>query len=82
MKRIKVEIEGMTCPNCERHVKEGLEKIGAKKIIVSHEDGSAIFSMKDSDSAHIKDAVKKAGYNPKDILVKEEEKSMLGRFFR
>ena len=32
MNKFKVNIQGMTCAGCEKHVESALEKIGAKNI--------------------------------------------------
>lgn len=69
MKSVKVKIEGMTCSNCENHVRKELEKIGAKKIKVSVKESSAKFNIEDDATQNlIKDAVKTAGYTVKDII--------------
>lgn len=69
MKRVSIDIEGMTCSNCENHVRKELEKIGAKKIKVSVKDKSAIFNIEDDAAQNlIKDAIKTAGYTVKDII--------------
>jgi mercuric reductase len=80
MKRIKIEVEGMTCPNCERHVKEELEKIRAKRIIASFKNKSAIFSMNKFDENQIKNIIKISGYKSGKMFVKEER--FLGRLFK
>ena len=73
MRKIKIEIEGMTCGNCSSHVKKELEKIpGTKGIKVSHETGEAV--LKVEENVHpdkLKEAVKKAGYNPIKISLKK-----------
>lgn len=81
MKKVKVEVEGMTCMNCENHVKSELERIGAKKVRASHVDKSVIFNIKDFDDAKVKNAIKVAGYKPGKVFVKEE-KSLLGGIFK
>lgn len=59
-----VKVEGMMCTNCERHVKEALEKVsGIKEAVASHEKGEVLLKCtKDVDSAKIQAAVEKAGY--------------------
>lgn len=36
MNKFKVNISGMTCTGCEKHVESALEKIGAKNIESSY----------------------------------------------
>ena len=38
MNKFKVNISGMTCTGCEKHVESALEKIGAKNIESSYRD--------------------------------------------
>ena len=59
-----LKIEGMMCPNCERHVKNALEAIdGVTEATASHEKGTAVVKLS-SDVADdvLKDAVEKEGY--------------------
>lgn len=75
-KRIKIEIEGMTCPNCERHAGDELKKLGAKDIKVSHKEKSAIFTIEDSINEEVmKRAIKTAGYEPGKVFSKAVESS-------
>ncbi len=55
-----IQIEGMMCPNCERHVKNALEALGLKAE-VSHVNGTAVVTGEAGDEALTK-AVTDAGY--------------------
>lgn len=56
-----IEIEGMMCENCERHVTEALDKIGVK-VKADHNAGKAYITSGDADDNAIKTAVDGAGY--------------------
>ena len=56
-----IEIEGMMCQNCERHVTEALDKIGVK-VKADHTSGKAYIQSGDADDDAIKSAVESAGY--------------------
>ena len=63
MKKVKLKIEGMTCGNCEGHVKSELEEIGAKDVSVSSSDGVAVANVEDSATEkQLIEAVDEAGY--------------------
>ena len=47
MNKFKVNISGMTCTSCEKHVESALEKIGAKNIESSYRRGEAVFELPD-----------------------------------
>jgi Cu2+-exporting ATPase len=59
-----VKIEGMMCPMCEKHVKEGLEAVkGISSAEASHDAGTAVITAdRDIPEAEIKKAVEDAGY--------------------
>ena len=82
MKSVKVEIEGMTCQNCENHVIKELEKVGAKKIKVSAKEGLTRFNVHDDVTQNlIKDAVKTAGYTVKNIVFSKIKKGFFVGMF-
>lgn len=71
MKKVKINIKGMSCNSCENHVKDKLEKIGAKKISVSSLNGEANMSIDDEVSeANLKKAIEEAGYTPLEVEFK------------
>lgn len=47
MNKFKVNIKGMTCTGCEKHVTSALENIGAKNIESSFRRGEAVFELLD-----------------------------------
>ncbi len=60
---IKLKIEGMMCPKCEARCKKTLEAVaGVEKAEVSHQEGSALVTGTDLDTAALKAAVEEAGY--------------------
>ncbi|WP_068672964.1 mercury(II) reductase [Oceanobacillus sp. Castelsardo] len=55
MIKFKVNIQGMTCTGCEKHVESALEKIGAKNIESSFRRGEAVFEL--SDDIEVESAI-------------------------
>ena len=48
MNKFKVNISGMTCTGCEKHVESALEKIRQLKILsLSYRRGEAVFELPD-----------------------------------
>ncbi|MGI6622895.1 MAG: heavy-metal-associated domain-containing protein [Acetivibrionales bacterium] len=60
----KITIEGMSCQNCVRHVKEALEELaGVQSVNVSLERKIAEIELnQDVDNETIKAAIEDAGY--------------------
>jgi copper chaperone len=60
----KITIEGMSCQNCVRHVKEALEELaGVQSVNVSLERKIAEIELNpDVDNETIKAAIEDAGY--------------------
>ncbi|MCG7421031.1 mercury(II) reductase [Macrococcus epidermidis] len=56
MNKFKVNISGMTCTGCEKHVESALEKIGAKNIESSYRSGEAVFEL--PDDIEVESAIK------------------------
>ena len=52
MNKFKVNISGMTCTGCEKHVESALEKIGAKNIESSYRRGEAVEKVQASAVSH------------------------------
>jgi len=68
MKKVKIEIEGMTCASCASHVEKELDKIGGKEISVNPVSGKAFLEVeKDVSEEQLKKAVKEAGYKPLEV---------------
>ncbi|MCL4443183.1 MAG: mercury(II) reductase [Actinobacteria bacterium] len=70
--RALIKIEGMSCNDCEHHIKTALEEAGVNEIEASWKKGEARFTWTAgvSDSA-LKDAVRAAGYRPGEISVQK-----------
>ena len=69
---IKLKIEGMMCPQCEARCKKALEAVaGVEKAEVSHQEGSALVTGTDLDTAALKAAVEEAGYK---VLARNNKK--------
>ena len=65
MKRTKLEIKGMTCKMCVKHVTEALEGVsGVSKVKVKLEPGIAVvrYDPDEADMPAFKSAVAEAGY--------------------
>lgn len=58
----KILIEGMSCNNCVKHVKEALEEIGGSNIEVSLEGKYATVET-DVEDSKLKDIIEDAGYD-------------------
>src|SRR5699024_3866904 len=56
MNKVKVNIQGMTCTGCEKHVESALEKIGAKNIESNFRRGEAVFEL--PDDIEVESAIK------------------------
>ncbi len=59
MEQVTINIEGMMCKNCEKHVNEAVKKAwpSAEKIVSSHEKGTTVFV---TDTAPDRDVLTKA----------------------
>ena len=65
-----MDIEGMTCTDCEHHVTKALESVGANNVQANFRRGEAIFWAPANFSEHAaRQAVEQAGYRPQDIDV-------------
>ena len=79
MNKFKVNISGMTCTGCEKHVESALEKIGAKNIESSYRRGEAVFEL--PDDIEVESAIKAiadANYHPgeaEEIQVQSEKRT-------
>ncbi|PSR20251.1 MAG: mercury(II) reductase [Sulfobacillus acidophilus] len=63
-----MEIEGMTCHDCEVHVSQALERIGASTVRASFQRGEAVFvAPLDFSFDQARKAVAQAGYHPRGI---------------
>lgn len=80
MFKITAKVEGLKCPNCERHVNEAIkEAFSIKKVTSSHTDKEAVIISKDDiDTDKVKAVIEEAGYQVTDIE-KETYKTLFGR---
>lgn len=68
MNKFKVNIQGMTCAGCEKHVESALEKIGAKNIESSFRRGEAVFELpNDIEVESAIKAIDEANYKAREI---------------
>ncbi len=79
MFKITAKVEGLKCPNCERHVNEAIkEAFSIKKVTASHTDKEVVITSKeDIDNDKLTAVVAEAGYEVMDIQ-KETYKTFLG----
>ncbi|AQQ55402.1 mercury(II) reductase [Planococcus lenghuensis] len=59
---IKLEVQGMTCTDCENHVTNALESKGAENAQANFRRGQATFTIEEDRLKDAKQAVDKAGY--------------------
>lgn len=64
MKRWTIDVEGMTCDACERHVERAIQSAGGSDVVASTRDRTATFSAVAIDEQEIGRAVADAGYRP------------------
>ncbi len=59
-----IEVKGMMCPNCEKHVKKALEALdGVQSAVPSHEKGNVVLELTaDVPAEKLREAVADAGY--------------------
>lgn len=68
-----LEVSGMTCDDCARHVTAALEGAGAQEVSVAWKDGEARFSWPSAVSElDLRAAVSGSGYRPGVLKVVEE----------
>lgn len=80
MFKIVVKVEGLKCPNCEKHANEAVkEAFSVKKVTSSYADKeTVIISKEDLDDEKLIAVIEEAGYQVTDIA-REEYKSFLGK---
>jgi mercuric reductase len=80
MKKYRLDVKGMTCTGCEKHVATALESVGAKHIEVSFRRDEAVFEMSEEAGVEeAKKAVNEANYQSGEIEeVTSQEKIVLG----
>ncbi len=68
MKNFQMDIEGMTCTSCEKHIIKTLEGIGAKEVQADFKKGEAKFQLPDDIKVEgAEKAIADANYRPKQI---------------
>ena len=67
---IRVSIEGMSCENCVRHVREALSRLeGVTGVRVSLENGEAkVETSAELSDEQIREALDEEGYEAKSIV--------------
>ena len=60
--RWALDVAGMTCDACERHVAHAIEQAGGSEVAASWPDGTAVFTAEDIDESALGAAVGEAGY--------------------
>lgn len=66
----QINIEGMTCKNCARHVEEALKRVnGTRNIVVNLREKNAVLEAAPSvTNDNLKEAVEDTGYEVVDII--------------
>src|SRR5216683_3550899 len=63
--RLRMRVDGMTCPSCERHVEQALLNAGAAEAGADFRRGEAVVSVQGPpDEAALQAAVEATGYRP------------------
>jgi mercuric reductase len=73
MARLEIEIQGMTCDGCARHVERALEQSGAGDPDVDWRRGSAVVSHGDVDEGALEEALAGTRYRVGRIVRREGE---------
>ncbi|MDP2662323.1 MAG: FAD-dependent oxidoreductase, partial [Dehalococcoidia bacterium] len=72
--KMLMQISGMTCESCERHVVGALEKVGATEVTADFRRGEARFRAPAKINAQtLAEAVQQAGYQPGPIEILKTE---------
>ncbi len=85
MEKIEINVEGMMCSNCEKHVAEALSKVpGVKSASADREKKAAFVEAEDGVGDDLlKAAVEEAGYKPGDVArAKEKSRCFFSRLFK
>lgn len=74
MKKVKIDIEGMHCASCAKITEKVLSnEVNGKNISVNAVSGKAFLEVDESiTEEQLKDAVKEAGYVPKEVEFEED----------
>lgn len=84
MKKISVEVDGMQCSMCEKHVNEAIEnRFSVKNVKSSHtEKLTTIISDKEIEIEDLKETIEEAGYSVGSIREELYEKKGLFGFLK
>ncbi len=67
-RRLRIQIDGMTCTDCEHHVTTALEGVGATDVHASFRRGEALVTVSDdAETEALLAAVAASGYRPRAI---------------
>jgi len=73
--QVRLAVRGMTCTDCEEHVQQALNTMGAENISVDFRRGEAIFEVADQASIEeAKQAIMTTGYEPLDSEILNRSK--------
>jgi len=64
MSRVRVQVAGMTCGDCEAHVARALARVGATEVQVDRVRGEATCELGSASVAAVFDSIRGAGYQP------------------
>lgn len=80
MFKITAKVEGLKCPNCEKHANEAIkEAFSVKKVTSSHTDKEMVIISKENlEDEKIIAVIAETGYQVTDIT-REEYKSFFGK---
>ena len=68
--KMRMNVQGMTCDSCNRHVEQALARAGARDATADWRRGEAVFSLEnDVDTGALAAAVEEAGYGPGEVTV-------------
>lgn len=73
MKKVHVNVQGMTCTSCEEHVAAALANAGAKGIEVDYRRKQATFEIAEGKLEKAKQAIDESGYQAGEATVEAEE---------
>ncbi|MBH0231445.1 mercury(II) reductase [Halobacillus yeomjeoni] len=69
MRTIQLSIKGMTCTNCEEHVRHTLQKSGAENIQVDYQKGKAEFQLPEGiKEGTIRESLQQTPYQPGEMI--------------
>ncbi|MGH2655499.1 MAG: mercury(II) reductase [Actinomycetota bacterium] len=75
MKRFRMDVDGMTCDSCNRHVARVLAGAGAADVAADWRRGEATFSAEEEDVPRLADSVRESGYGPGTVALLETSRA-------